>query len=247
MEGKNESDSVIRFDVIDSGAGIDEQKVTHLFEPDNYQIESDQGLITFLNMGFKITAGLSLTKHLVDFLGGTIEVASQVGVGSTFSLRVPVGMNSTESLSVKDEWQSTDMEPGTLLLVEDQQANRTVISLMLEALGAKVETAVDGEDALEKIKNNSYSLILMDLKMPKIDGYEVTRKIREQGISIPIVALSAKVLDTNEHSQITEMFDDFLAKPVDSRSLAKMLNKFVSWVTKESSSEQNVVTLDYES
>lgn len=201
-------------------------------------------------MGLKVTAGLSLTKHLVDLLGGTIEVQSQVGVGSTFSLRIPVGMDSDvqplQTSSDKKDWQPTDKTTGGLLLVEDQQANRTVISLMLESLGVEVQTAVDGEDALEKIEQNSYSLILMDLKMPRMDGYETTRRLREKGIAVPIVALSAKVLDSDEHRQIIDMFDGFLAKPVDSRKLAEVLEKFIKGFVNESSCEEGVVVLEYE-
>ena len=241
---------VICFHVIDSGSGIDDQKMAHLFESHDYESGSDQGFLTFLDMGLKVTAGLSLTKHLVDLLGGTIEVQSQVGVGSTFSLRIPVGMDSDvqplQTSSDKKDWQPTDKTTGGLLLVEDQQANRTVISLMLESLGVEVQTAVDGEDALEKIEQNSYSLILMDLKMPRMDGYETTRRLREKGIAVPIVALSAKVLDSDEHRQIIDMFDGFLAKPVDSRKLAEVLEKFIKGFVNESSCEEGVVVLEYE-
>ena len=243
------SGSVIRFDIIDSGVGIDEETAAHLFEPHDYQIESDQGLSAHLNMGLKVTAGLPLTKLLVKFLGGTIELQSQVGVGSTFSLRIPVGMDSDaqsfENLSVQNNWEPTDASTGTILLVEDQPSNRTVISLMLEALGVEVETAADGEEALKKIEHNSYSLILMDLKMPKMDGYEATRQLREKNIEIPIVALSAKVLNGDEHHQITALFDGFLTKPVDTRKLGEMLQKFIKGFTKSCSSEQDVVALEY--
>ena len=116
---------------------------------------------------------------------------------------------------------------------------------MLEALGVEVETATDGEEALRKVEHNSYSMILMDLKMPKMDGYEATRRLREQDIGIPVVALSAKVLNGDEYHQITALFDGFLTKPVDSRKLSEMLQKFVKGFTKNGSSEQEVVELEY--
>ena len=240
---------VVRFDIVDSGVGIDEETAAHIFEPHDYQIESDQGLKAHFDMGLKVTAGLPLTKQLIKYLGGTIEVQSRVGVGSTFSLRIPVGMNSDtqipENQSVQNDWQSTDTATGTILLVEDQQSNRTVISLMLEALGVNVETAVDGEEALRKVENNSYSLILMDLKMPKMDGYEATRCLREKDIDIPIVALSAKVLNGDDHRQITDLFDGFLTKPVDSRKLAEMIQKFIKGFTENGSSQPDAVALEY--
>ena len=249
---------VIRFDIIDSGTGIDAETVAHLFEPHDYQIDSDQGLLTLLDMGLKVTAGLPLTKQLTEFLGGTIEVQSQVGVGSTFSLRIPVGTVCDGSEKVQtssqpadpDDWQLTEPSVGPILLVEDQRSNQTVISLMLEALGVEVDTAIDGEESLEKVECNSYALILMDLKMPKMDGYEATRRLREQDIGIPIVALSAKVLNGDEHHQIAALFDGFLTKPVDSRKLSEMLQKFMKGFTahdsKDRSFEQNTVALKYE-
>ncbi len=245
--------SMIRFDIIDTGIGIDENKIAHLFEPCDYQVNSVQGLLAQLNSDLQITAGLPLTKLLTEFLGGTVEVQSQVGVGSTFSLRVPVGTmcepKQPKPDEAQNEWEPTDTSTGPLLLVEDQASNRTVISLMLEALGVEVDTAVDGEESLEKIQDNSYSLILMDLKMPKMDGYEATRHLREQNIEIPIVALSAKVLDRDEHHQITDLFDGFLTKPVDSRKLSEMLQKFMKGFTnpkrKDRSSKQDTVALEY--
>ena len=151
---------------------------------------------------------------------------------------------------MQDDWQPMEASSGTVLLAEDQQSNRTVISLMLEALGVGVETAADGEEALRKIEHNSYSLILMDLKMPKMDGYEATRRLREQDVEIPIVALSAKVLNGDEHHQIAAMFDGFLTKPVDSRKLSEMLQGFMKGFVvpdpSEQSAGQNTVALEYE-
>ncbi len=254
------SGPVICFDVVDSGVGVDEKKAAHLFEPQDYQIDSDQGLLILLDMGLKITAGLPLTKQLAELLDGTIEVQSQIGVGSTFSLRIPVGTDLTaqatpetaqtsEGLGLQDDWQPAETPTGAILLVEDQQSNRTVISLMLEALGVEVETAVDGDVAVEKVRDNSYALILMDLKMPKMDGYEATRRLREQNIGAPIVALSAKVLDGDEHRQIAALFDGFLTKPVDSRKLSEMLQEFIKGFVvpdrKNRSSKQDTVASEY--
>jgi CheY-like chemotaxis protein/nitrogen-specific signal transduction histidine kinase len=240
---------VIRFDIVDSGVGIDAERVAHLFEPHNYQVGSEPKLFTQLDMGLHVMAGLPLTKLLIEFLGGTIEVQSQVGVGSTFSLRIPVGKETTEqplkNLPAENGWQPTDTPVGPVLLVEDQPANRTVISLMLEALGAEVETAADGEEALRKVEQNSYSLILMDLKMPKMDGYEATRRLREKDIEIPIVALSAKVMNGDEHRRIAAMFNGFLTKPVDSKKLSEMLHPFIKGFTANCPGEQDTVALEY--
>ncbi len=258
---EGEAGPVVRFDIIDSGIGIDQERMAHLFEPQDSPVNSDQGSLTLLDMGLKVTAGLSLTKQLSELLGGTIGAQSQIGIGSTFSLKIPAGtvceldLSGSESAQTssrpadRDDWQSTEPPVRTILLVEDQQSNRTVISLMLEALGVEVDTAIDGEESLEKVQHNSYALILMDLKMPKMDGYEATRRLREQEIGIPIVALSAKVLNGDEHHQIAAMFDGFLTKPVDSQKLSEMLQKFIKGCTspkrKDRSSKQDTVVLEY--
>ena len=113
---------------------------------------------------------------------------------------------------------------------------------MLEALGVEVDTAADGKEALGKVGKNAYSLILMDLKMPKMDGYEATRQLREHPIEVPIVALSAKVLDKHERGQIASLFDGFLMKPVDSEKLAEMLKEYVAGFR---SPERDAVVLEY--
>lgn len=249
----------IRFDVIDNGAGIDDKKADDIFKPG----ESNQGFFTLLDMGFKVTAGLPQTKQLAEFLGGTVEVQGQAGVGSTFSLSIPVGTDlasqpklemttPSESTPVPScDWQPTptSMPSQTVLLVEDQQSNRTVISLMLESLGVDVETAVDGEESLQKVQNTPYALILMDLKMPKMDGYEATRRLRDRGVEVPVVALSAKVLSNEAHDEIASLFDGFLTKPVDSRKLYEVIQKYIRGLTlpdrKKHSDDPNVVVLEY--
>ena len=110
---------------------------------------------------------------------------------------------------------------------------------MLEALGIQVETAEDGEDALLKADSHVYDLILMDIKMPKMDGYEATKQLRQKGIQAPIIALSAKVFDGDEHHQISTLFDGFLTKPVDSKKLSEALKKYIKSLSdgQEQSSE----------
>ncbi|MHC4373454.1 MAG: response regulator, partial [Planctomycetota bacterium] len=144
---------------------------------------------------------------------GTIAVKSDADAGTIYSLRIPVGLGAEtcpRKKASKDAWQAAETPVAPVLLVEDQQANRTVISLMLEALGVAVDTAADGVEAIGKVGKTAYSLILMDLKMPKMDGYEATRQLREQPLEVPIVALSAKVLDKHERDEIAALFDGFL-------------------------------------
>ncbi len=255
----------VRFDIVDSGIGIAPDKIGHIFEPALRQEDAQDEVLTMLDMGFTVAAGLPLTKQLVELLGGRLEVASEVNVGSTFSIVLPIGIEDESvarlgvcSQTVQGEQAAldNDQEPPSVLLVEDQQSNRTVIRLMLEGLGVLVDTAEDGQAGFEKAVENTYDLILMDIKMPRMDGYEASRKIREKQSQTPIVALSAKVINEQENVQIASLFDDFLTKPVDSRKLSDIISKFISnnqpaSSQKEKSPEQTkdetqeVVTFEY--
>ncbi|MHC4385946.1 MAG: response regulator [Planctomycetota bacterium] len=244
---------IICFSVIDTGVGIEPNTLHHIFETQDYRIEMDEKTFSELSKGLTVTAGLPLIKLLCELLGGTIEATSEVGKGSTFSLRIPAGVDpmtepklsviswkqDAEQQEPDEQPQQEPPSPNIVLLVEDQQSNRTVISLMLEALGIQVETAEDGEEALLKADSHVYDLILMDIKMPKMDGYEATKQLRQKGIQAPIIALSAKVFDGDEHHQISTLFDGFLTKPVDSKKLSEALKKYIKSLSdgQEQSSE----------
>ena len=227
----------IRIDVMDSGIGMTPEKIERIFEPALRTEDVNDEVLTMLDMGLTVTAGLPLTKQLIELLGGTLVVTSEPNVGSTFSLILPIGIEADEngklgSWSTEPKTEQTPSEdasvPPSILLVEDQQSNRMVISLMLEALGLSVETAEDGQDGVQKASQKKYDLILMDLKMPRMDGYQASQKIHQDQPQTPIVALSAKVLSEQENQQIASMFDGFLTKPVDSRKLSETIKKFIS-------------------
>ena len=188
---QRDGQAFVRFDIVDSGVGISLEKMDRIFEPAFREEDAHEEVLTMLDMGITVTAGLPLTKLLVEALGGTIEVVSQFNQGSTFSIILPVGLAADEMSQLgyyqQDAATQDDRQPDPqpsdprILLVEDQPSNRTVISLMLEAVGVTVETAEDGLMGVEKASQESYDLILMDLKMPRLDGYEATRQIRSFG------------------------------------------------------------------
>ncbi|MCI0498828.1 MAG: response regulator [Planctomycetales bacterium] len=229
---------VVCFNVIDSGPGIAPEKIGRIFDPTWIPEESGPKAMKLFDRGLLVTTGLSLTKRFCEALGGTIEVASRINVGSTFSLRLPVEIelsaqtpaDTTASAVAPPESPSAaaPRDPISILLAEDQPSNRTVITLMLEALGARVDTAQDGGEALEKAQQRAYDLILMDLKMPRMDGHEAARQIRQRNIPTPIMAMSAMVVNEEEQRAIAALFDGFLAKPVDSRKLAEMMTRFAA-------------------
>ncbi|MBN1125863.1 MAG: response regulator [Sedimentisphaerales bacterium] len=227
----------IRFDVEDSGVGIPEEKVAAIFEPYAGRDEANQSILASLSHGLVVNSGLAVANQLVRLLGGRIGVSSQVGQGSVFTLVIPVGaipenrvmepVIRQESPEEKTKDSRIGRCHGRILLVEDQPSNQTVISLLLEAMGLEVSVADDGIQAVEKISNEPYDLILMDIKMPRMDGNEAVRVMREKGLVCPIIALSAAGIQADPN------FDDFMAKPVDSRSLYRMISKFLPAVDTE--------------
>lgn len=225
----------IRFDVIDSGPGITPERLDRLFEPAKAEEDAHAEVVTMLSLGLSVAAGLPLTRQLAELLGGTVEAHSELGKGSIFSLLIPVGIGTASHSSLDreigvqaNEGKSSprDEGPWPILLVEDQESNRTVIRLMLKAMGYDVETAVDGQEAVEMAFSKTYCLIIMDLKMPRMDGYEAASCLREKKLDVPIVALSALSLKPEEKGRIAELFDGFLSKPVDSEQLLAAIQKY---------------------
>jgi CheY-like chemotaxis protein/nitrogen-specific signal transduction histidine kinase len=229
----------VRFSIIDRSNESSPEQIQHLFEPVQ-QEDANTEILSMLNMGLAVTACLPLTRQLAEALGGMIEISSRPQEGTIFSLVVPAGGTAEiepmpqEKIICEDkasfgEGQSAADKPDNtlVLLVEDQPSNRTVISLMLESLGAQVDTAEDGQAGVDAAMQKDYGLILMDLRMPRMDGYEAAVAIREKNIKTPLIALSAKVLNEGENKQIASLFDGFLSKPVDSQKLAETLERYL--------------------
>jgi len=238
----------IRFDIQDSGAGFGTEKLATIFNLAANIEDANYGVLSSLDMGLSITGSLPVTQRMVDALGGRIEVTSQPGQGSTFSLLLPAGVNvATEkplNLSRvrwdKQKPQKTDnaasatakpaatgVSHGKILLVEDQESNRTVIALLLETLGLTVNTAEDGVQAVDKASKESFDLILMDLMLPNMNGYEATKILRQKNITIPIIALSAGVMSEQDAKRIEQNFNALLTKPVDGKKLQQTLRKYL--------------------
>ena len=117
---------------------------------------------------------------------------------------------------------------GRVLVVEDVAANRKLVQVFLEKMGFEVTEALDGVEALEKVTEDSFDLILMDMNMPNMDGYEATRILRERKVSTPIIALTAYAMKGDENQCIEAGCDDYLPKPVDSQCLKDIVNKHMT-------------------
>ena len=215
---------VICFRVTDTGIGIESDSMEHIFEP-------------FVQAGLNGQAprsgtglGLTICKELAGLMGGTIQVSSVPGKGSSFSFCLPlepfeVGATVTEL--VPTQGSSDSIAGKRILLVEDVALNRFLVRELTKDWGITLELAVDGAEGLQKAQDQLYDLILMDIQMPILDGVQTTRSIRGLAdpklASVPIVALSANAFDSDRRSYLDAGMNATLSKPFDSQQLRRVM------------------------
>jgi signal transduction histidine kinase/ActR/RegA family two-component response regulator len=219
----------IRFNVIDSGIGITEEQKKRLFTP----FEQADGSISRRFGGTGL--GLVISKNIVELMNGKIWFKSEAGKGSDFAVELSFEEGSPLSeLSAKEEpelFMLKDIFHGhTILVTEDIEINREIIISMLENTGIVIECAQNGKVSLEMFRANpeKYALILSDIHMPEMDGYEMTRQIRALGgigKTIPIIAMTANVLKGDIEKCFAMGMNDHIGKPVELAELINKLNK----------------------
>ncbi|HOV64101.1 MAG TPA: ATP-binding protein, partial [Spirochaetia bacterium] len=210
----------ISFSISDTGVGISPEKLGHIFEP------FIQG-ITYEGEGGGTGLGLTISKHLVERMGGRIWVESTVGKGSTFSFTV-VMKEATRSICIDTgEEEFTLSTPLNVLVAEDNHLNQLAIEYMLESEGHRATIVNSGKKVLEELLEHRYDLVLMDVRMPEMDGMEATRLIRSifPGREIPIIALTAYALKEEEEEFLKAGMDACLVKPVDKERLFKTMQR----------------------
>ncbi len=228
---KNNNDSFIRFDVEDTGIGIPDEKQASIFEP----FTQADGSTTRKYGGTGL--GLTITKQLTELMGGTLSVASEAGKGSVFSLVIPTGvevekqplLDRSKSAHQPENTQNIEKDnfAGSVLVAEDNRTNQMLIIKLLEKVGLEVAIAEDGNVATQKATTESYDIILMDMQMPVMNGYEATNALRKKGIAIPIIALTANAMKEDEQKCLDAGCDEYLSKPVDQNKLSKVLSKYL--------------------
>lgn len=254
-----------KFDVEDSGKGIASDRLPRIFDEVAQLEDANRGVLSSMDMGLSITGSLPVTKRLAAALGGIIEVSSTVGSGTAFSLLLPAGKDVrtektldlsnghwNKGLTAKAESPATTpaktAKPrgngGHVLLVEDQESNRMVVTLLLETLGVKVTSVEDGQAAVEKATTETFDLILMDLMLPKMNGYEATRMLRSKNVRIPIIALSAGVITEDDSRCITKDFDGMMPKPVDAKKLRQVMQTYLPNFESTNSDEETATGTD---
>ena len=223
--------SRIRFSIQDTGIGMSEDFLSRIFTP----FEQEFSSLTSAYVGSGL--GLSIVNSLVSLMGGDITVESEMGIGSIFTITIPLStipMSAVTGEAESDKELSVRIRNRRVLVAEDNDINREIISMLLKEMGFVVDTAVHGRDAAEQFAQSEpgyYSLILMDIQMPVMDGLEATKQIRasehpDSG-AIPIVALSANAFDDDTQRSLDAGMQAHLAKPVDLAELKRILKKYV--------------------
>jgi PAS domain S-box-containing protein len=215
---------ILEFSVTDTGIGIDEAQLSAVFE--DFQQASSGTTRLYGGTGL----GLAIVKNLVEAQGGTVDVKSKVGVGSTFSFVLRFGKTTEQPEA--DAPLVVELEPGLqdarILVVEDIALNQLLMQTLLEDFGFQMDVAADGQMAIEKLRTTRYDLVLMDLQMPVMNGFQAAEYIRQElRLSVPIVALTADVTSVDLEQCRAAGMNDYLTKPIDEKLLYRKIVKFL--------------------
>ena len=236
--------SRFQVDVIDTGIGIPEEKLECIFDP---FVQADNSTTRqFEGTGL----GLAISARLAKALGGNVTVTSELGVGSTFTVTVEAGNLETVSLltsPVADGIQAGEeqptapnalsLRPGHVLLAEDGHVNRKLISTILERAGLHVTAVENGELAVELAAADDFELILMDMQMPVLNGYDATERLRSQGVTTPIIALTAHAMEGDREKCLAAGCSDYLSKPIAIDALIAAVAKVLGTVDRSDARE----------
>ena len=229
--GKKEGWCDMVVTVADNGIGMSQEFQKHIFEP--FERERTSTVSKVEGSGI----GMGIVKKLVELMSGTVEVESKIGVGSKFTVTIPCRIASGDETQAKRETNPSDQKClcGTrILLTEDNDLNAEIAVELLQEEGCTVDRAKDGVecvDMLEKAANGTYQLILMDIQMPVMNGYDAARKIRglddPQKANIPIIAMTANAFTEDRQVALDAGMNDHIAKPINMNVLVPTLRKYL--------------------
>ena len=220
------------FSITDTGIGMSEEYISHIFEAFSRERTSTVSGVEGAGLG------MGIVKKLVDLMGGEITVSSAIGEGSVFTVSLPCRISSEEEAKAKRA--DTDIDKASLkgrrvLLTEDNNINAEIATELLSDEGLIIERAKDGVDCvemLEKAPDDYYDIILMDIQMPIMNGYEAAAKIRKiddrKKADIPIIALTANAFSEDKDNAINAVINDHVPKPIDMNVLLPAMQKLIT-------------------
>lgn len=232
-ENRIHSSVDLRIDIIDTGIGIPEVEIDNIFE--NFHQQEGQSVRKYGGTGL----GLTISKRLTELMNGTLTVTSKVDHGSCFS----IVLKSIEIASIAAENKTAPLATfnsnitfpnSRILIVDDIKNNRDLLQEIFIGLNIKCKHAINGEEAVELALKESFDLILMDIRMPKMDGYQAAKLIKETSPDLPVVALTASVMRDDYELQRKDNFNGYLRKPILQKELVNELQKHLAFeITKK--------------
>jgi signal transduction histidine kinase/CheY-like chemotaxis protein len=211
----------LEFCVSDTGIGIANDNISSIFSA--FTQADDSTARIFGGTGL----GLQIAKNLVEQMGGQIWVKSDEQIGSEFYFNLSLKESSMLSINTKEIENERPQFTGNVLVVEDNEINQVVAEQILLSYGLQVDLVDDGQQCIEALEQVDYNLVLMDLHMPNIDGFEACSIIRKTNPNIPIVALTAAVLKDEVQKALDAGMNSHLAKPLDHVQLQKVFNRYL--------------------
>ena len=224
------------FTVLDTGIGIEQNSLARIFEPFS---QADSSVTRkFGGTGL----GLAIAKKFAEAMGGSIQVQSKVGVGTAFAVQIDPGVlngvrriDATEALQARTAQTESNVEAKLpdcrILIVDDGKSNRKLLRLFLQRAGAQLVEAENGREAVDRVSEQDFDIILMDMQMPIMDGYTAATTLRQMGYVTPIVALTAHAMKQDEDKCLAAGCSHFLPKPVNSNQLLQLVSELVGGET----------------
>jgi len=226
----------LQIDIRDSGIGITPEFLPHVF--DRFRQADSRSTRVHGGLGL----GLAIAKHLVDMHGGTIQAESQgPTTGTLISIRLPAapGLRSTVEAAFESASASLHLQDATLLIVDDEDDSREMIAALLEQRGARVLESDSAEGALDVLSTRKVDLLIADIAMPRVDGYELMRRARTAGCTVPGIAVTAFARPDDRRLALESGYTSYLAKPVDGGELARTVRDLLAGQRMQRSADQH--------
>jgi signal transduction histidine kinase/CheY-like chemotaxis protein len=216
----------IQFKVEDSGTGISEDNVERIFERFYQIVNKDGSLIKGTGLG------LAIVKNLTHLMGGEVTLESELGKGSLFTVTLPFEINYNKE-AIKDDKRSTllmdlQFKNVKILVAEDNQVNQLLVKYLLNKYDVEPVFCQNGWEVIEALQQESFDLLLMDIQMPVMDGFQTMEKIKELNLRLPVIAMTAYVMAGDKEKCLAAGMNDYLSKPVSEIQLQHVLLKFLS-------------------